>query len=144
MRFFDSTAAAERAGFRACKRCHPDGAGLAQRHAAMVARACRLIDMAETMPDLAALAREAGMSRFHFHRLFTRHTGMTPKAYITAQRAQRVRDQLQRSDSVTDAIYDAGFGSNGRFYAGSAAAAGHDAQQLPRRRGWRDDPVCDR
>jgi AraC family transcriptional regulator of adaptative response/methylated-DNA-[protein]-cysteine methyltransferase len=124
VRFFDSPAAAERAGFRACRRCHPTGAGLAQRQAAMVAGACRQIDQAETMPDLAALARAAGISRFHFHRLFARHTGMTPKAYITAQRAQRARDQLQRSGSVTAAIYDAGFGSNGRFYAGSAAALG--------------------
>jgi AraC family transcriptional regulator, regulatory protein of adaptative response / methylated-DNA-[protein]-cysteine methyltransferase len=124
VRFFDSIAAAERAGFRACKRCRPEGAGLAQQHAALVARACRQIDVAETMPDLAALARAAGMSRFHFHRLFTHHTGMTPKAYITAQRAQRVRNRLQDSGSVTDAIYDAGFGSNGRFYAGSAAALG--------------------
>jgi len=124
VRFFDSAAAAERAGFRACKRCHPDGAGLAQQHAGLVARACRLIDLAETMPDLAALASEVGMSRFHFHRVFTRHMGMTPKAYITAQRAQRVRDHLQRSGSVTGAIYEAGFGSNGRFYAASAAALG--------------------
>src|ERR1700681_4502869 len=124
VRFFDSAAAAERAGFRACKRCHPDGAGLAQQHAGLVARACRLIDLAETMPDLAALASEVGMSRVHFHRVFTRHMGMTPKAYITAQRAQRVRDQLQRSGSVTGAIYEAGFGSNGRFYAASAAALG--------------------
>jgi AraC family transcriptional regulator, regulatory protein of adaptative response / methylated-DNA-[protein]-cysteine methyltransferase len=124
VRFFDSAAAAERAGFRACKRCHPDGAGLAQQHAGLVARACRLIDLAETMPDLTALASEVGMSRFHFHRVFTRHMGMTPKAYITAQRAQRVRDQLQRGGSVTGAIYEAGFGSNGRFYAASAAALG--------------------
>jgi AraC family transcriptional regulator of adaptative response/methylated-DNA-[protein]-cysteine methyltransferase len=124
VRFFDSPAAAERAGFRACKRCHPDGAGLKQRHAGLVARACRLIDQAETMPDLAALAHDAGISRFHFHRLFKGHTGMTPKAYITAQRARRVREQLQRSGSITGAIYDAGFGSNGRFYAGSDAALG--------------------
>lgn len=124
VRFFDSAAAAERAGFRACKRCHPGGVSLAQQHAAMVARACRLIDRAETMPDLAALARDAGMSRFHFHRLFTRLMGMTPKAYVAAQRARRVREQLLRKGSVTGAIYDAGFGSNGRFYAGSDAALG--------------------
>jgi AraC family transcriptional regulator of adaptative response/methylated-DNA-[protein]-cysteine methyltransferase len=124
VRFFDSAAAAQRAGFRACKRCQPDGAGLAQRHAAIVAHACRLIDQAETMPDLAQLAAAASMSRFHFHRLFARHMGMTPKAYVTAQRARRARDQLQRSGSVTDAIYESGFGSNGRFYAGSAAALG--------------------
>ena len=124
VRFFDSTAAAERAGFRACKRCRPDGTGVAQQQAALVARACRLIDQAETMPDLAALASAVGLSRFHFHRVFKHHTGMTPKAYVTAQRARRVRDQLQRGGSVTGAIYDAGFGSNARFYAGSAAALG--------------------
>jgi AraC family transcriptional regulator of adaptative response/methylated-DNA-[protein]-cysteine methyltransferase len=124
VRFFDSAEAAAQAGFRPCKRCEPLGDGLAQRHAALVARACRLIDAAENAPDLAALARAAGMSRFHFHRLFTRLMGMTPKAYITAQRAQRVREQLLRKGSVTGAIYDAGFGSNGRFYAGSDAALG--------------------
>jgi AraC family transcriptional regulator of adaptative response/methylated-DNA-[protein]-cysteine methyltransferase len=124
VRFFDTAAAAERAGFRACKRCRPDGDGLTREHAAMLARACRLIDAADTMPDLTALARAAGMSRFHFHRVFTRHMGMTPKAYTVAQRAQRMRDQLQHSDNITTAIYDAGFGSNGRFYAGSAAALG--------------------
>ena len=124
VRFFDSAAAAERAGFRACKRCRPDGAGVAQQHAVLIARACRLIDQAETMPNLAALASAAGLSRFHFHRVFRQHTGMTPKAYVTAQRAQRVRAQLQRGGSVTGAIYDAGFGSNARFYAGSAAALG--------------------
>jgi len=124
VRFFDSAAAAEQAGFRACKRCHPRGAALAQQQAAMVARACRRIDAAESMPDLATLAREAGLSRFHFHRLFKRHTGMTPKAYVTAQRARRVRDQLLRGGGVTGAIYEAGFGSNGRFYAASGAALG--------------------
>jgi AraC family transcriptional regulator of adaptative response/methylated-DNA-[protein]-cysteine methyltransferase len=124
VRFFDSAVAAERCGFRACKRCRPDGAGVTQQHAALVARACRLIDDAETMPDLAALASAAGLSRFHFHRVFKHHTGMTPKAYVTAQRAQRARAQLQRGGSVTGAIYDAGFGSNARFYAGSAAALG--------------------
>ena len=124
VRFFDDPAAAERAGFRACKRCRPDGAGLAQQHARLVARACRLIESAATMPDLASLARTVGLSRFHFHRLFKRQLGMTPKAYISAQRAVRARDQLRRGGSVTGAIYEAGFGSNGRFYADSAAALG--------------------
>ncbi len=124
VRFFDSAQAAEGAGFRPCKRCHPEGPGLAQRQAAIIARACRRIDLAESMPDLATLASEAGLSRFHFHRLFKRHTGMTPKAYVSAQRARRVRDQLLRGGDVTGAIYDAGFGSNGRFYAGSGAALG--------------------
>jgi AraC family transcriptional regulator of adaptative response/methylated-DNA-[protein]-cysteine methyltransferase len=124
VRFFASTAAAEEAGFRACRRCRPQSDGVAQRQAAAVARACRLIDQADTMPDLAALARAAGLSGFHLHRVFKRLTGMTPKAYVTAQRAMRAREQLQRGGSVTAAIYEAGFGSNARFYAGSAAALG--------------------
>jgi AraC family transcriptional regulator of adaptative response/methylated-DNA-[protein]-cysteine methyltransferase len=124
VRFFDKPADAERAGFRACRRCKPLGPALEQKHAALVASACRQIDQSETAPDLAALARAARMSKFHFHRLFRRHTGMTPKAYVAAQRAQRVRERLARGGSVTHAIYDAGFGSNGRFYASSAAALG--------------------
>src|SRR5437660_1071732 len=83
--------AAERAGFRPCKRCRPNESGLAERQAAMVAKACRLIAEAEEMPSLEVLAKAAGMSRFHFHRTFKAHTGVTPKAYAEAQRAERVR-----------------------------------------------------
>ena len=115
---------AESAGFRACKRCKPDIGGLAAIHAAGVARACRLIEVSEQMPDLDALAAEAGMSRFHFHRVFKNITGLTPKAYAAARRADRVRDELPRSGTVTDAIYGAGFNSNGRFYAKSAEVLG--------------------
>src|SRR5207237_8570364 len=66
----------------------------------------------------------AGMSRFHFHRVFKTITGVTPKAYAAAQRSQRVRDGLSRSNTVTEAIYGAGFNSNGRFYATSAEVLG--------------------
>src|SRR4051794_16266242 len=79
--FHLTCADAERAGFRACKRCRPNQAGLAEQHAAAVARACRLIESAEEMPDLDTLAAAAGMSRFHFHRVFRSVTGLTPKAY---------------------------------------------------------------
>jgi AraC family transcriptional regulator of adaptative response/methylated-DNA-[protein]-cysteine methyltransferase len=116
--FYPSGAAAERAGFRACKRCRPTEAGLAERNAAMVADICRTIEAAEEPPALADLARRAGMSPFHFHRVFKAVTGLTPKAYASARRAERVRDELTRADaSVTSAIYGAGFNSNGRFYA---------------------------
>ena len=97
---------------------------LAERHAAAVAKACRLIETAEEMPNLDALAEAAGLSRFHFHRVFTTTTGVTPKAYAAAHRARRVRDELSRSDTVTDAIYGAGFNSNGRFYAASSEVLG--------------------
>ena len=108
---------AERAGFRACKRCKPDQGGIAAAHAAGVAAASRLIETSGQMPSLDELAGAAGMSRFHFHRVFKNLTGLTPKAYGTARRATRLRDQLQIANSVTDAIYETGFNSSGRFYA---------------------------
>src|SRR5262245_26816138 len=81
VRFYATPAEAERAGFRPCKRCRPKEAAPAERNAAMVAKACRLIEEAEEMPNLDALAKAAGISRFHFHRLFKSVTGVTPKAY---------------------------------------------------------------
>lgn len=122
--FYPSCAAAEEAGFRPCKRCKPDQAALADRQAQAVARACRRIEQAEELPSLEELAEVAGLSRFHFHRLFKQHTGLTPKAYAAAQRAQRVRHGLAQGASVTDAMYDAGFNSSGRFYASSQAMLG--------------------
>jgi AraC family transcriptional regulator of adaptative response/methylated-DNA-[protein]-cysteine methyltransferase len=124
VRFHASPADAERAGFRPCKRCRPERQDAADAHAQAVARACRLIETAEEMPTLAALAGAAGLSRFHFHRVFKTITGLTPKGYAAAHRAQRVRAELARSKSVTDAIYDAGFNSSGRFYASASALLG--------------------
>jgi AraC family transcriptional regulator of adaptative response/methylated-DNA-[protein]-cysteine methyltransferase len=89
---------------------------LAERQAALVARACRTIEAADDTPSLAALASEAGLSAYHFHRLFKNVTGLTPKAYADARRTGRVREALSRSRTVTEAIYDGGFNSNGRFY----------------------------
>lgn len=122
--FHESPAAAERAGFRACKRCCPKGPTLAEEYAARVAKACRAIDAAEQPPALAALAKAAGMSTFHFHRVFKAVTGLTPKAYAGARRSQRVREELSRRSTVTEAIYGAGFNSNGRFYAKAAETLG--------------------
>jgi AraC family transcriptional regulator of adaptative response/methylated-DNA-[protein]-cysteine methyltransferase len=113
-----------RAGFRACKRCKPDEAPLIERQAALVADACRLIEIAEEQPSLDALAQSAGMSRYHFHRTFKTVTGLTPKAYAAAHRHKRVREELARSETVTEAIYGAGFNSNGRFYSTSARMLG--------------------
>jgi len=124
VRFHPSREDAERAGFRPCKRCRPGEPGPARQRAAAVARACRLIETAEEMPSLDALADAAGLSRFHFHRVFTATTGLTPRAYAAAHRARRVREGLARGGSVTEAIYDAGFNSNGRFYEASADLLG--------------------
>src|SRR5262245_35455796 len=79
VRFHATREDAEAAGFRPCRRCRPDRSGLTAAHAAAVASACRLIETAEELPDLAALAAAAGMSRFHFHRVFKTATGVTPK-----------------------------------------------------------------
>jgi AraC family transcriptional regulator, regulatory protein of adaptative response / methylated-DNA-[protein]-cysteine methyltransferase len=117
--FHATCEAAEAAGFRPCKRCRPSEASVAERHAAAVAQACRLIEEAEEAPGLDALASAAGISRFHFHRMFKAVTGVTPKAYADAHRAERVRDGLAQCTTVTEAIYGAGFNSSGRFYAAS-------------------------
>jgi len=115
--FHASTQAAQQAGFRPCKRCKPNEAPLAERQQDAVTRACRLIEDADESVSLTTLADAVGMSPYHFHRVFKMFTGVTPKAYAAAQRARRVRDKLAQTDTVTEAIYAAGFNSNGRFYA---------------------------
>jgi AraC family transcriptional regulator of adaptative response/methylated-DNA-[protein]-cysteine methyltransferase len=122
VRFHDSLASAEAAGFRPCKRCKPDQS--VSQHGAKVAQACRVIEAAEEPPTLHQLAAAVGLSPYHFHRLFKAATGVTPKAYANAHRNARVRASLARSATVTEAIYDAGFNSNGRFYATATEALG--------------------
>lgn len=124
VRFHATREDAERAGFRPCRRCAPDAPALADRHAEAVARACRAIETADGMPALDALAEAAGMSRFHFHRVFKATTGVTPRAYAAAHRSDRVRRALSNGETVTRAIYDAGFNSSGRFYSSSTAVLG--------------------
>ncbi len=122
--FHPTCDAAERAGFRACKRCRPNEASQERRQAETVRRACRLIDAAEETPALADIARQVGVSPFHFHRLFKQATGVTPKAYAAARRAARLRDGLGTAESVTHALYDAGFGAPSRFYEGAPGRLG--------------------
>ena len=114
--FFATSREAERAGFRACKRCRPNGASRPDRAGQAVARACRLIEAAAEPPSLKQLAAAVGLSPFHLHRLFKQAVGVTPREYAAGRRQRRVQDGLQGGDSVTRAIYDAGFGSSGRFY----------------------------
>jgi len=107
---------AERAGFRPCKRCRPNQLPLTQQYALRVAEICRFIENAKEPPRLQAMADRIGLSAYHLHRIFKAVTGLTPKAYAAAHRERRVRSELVRSGSVTDAIYGAGYNSNGRFY----------------------------
>jgi AraC family transcriptional regulator of adaptative response/methylated-DNA-[protein]-cysteine methyltransferase len=122
--FHATPAEAEAAGFRPCLRCKPTQPPLAERHAAVVAQACRAIEAAETAPDLDTLAAAAGLSSHHFHRIFKAVAGVTPKAYADAERARRVREGLTAGGTVTEAIYDAGFNSSGRFYEAAGKVLG--------------------
>ncbi|MEN3275566.1 MAG: AraC family transcriptional regulator [Massilia sp.] len=122
--FHASTLEAEAAGFRPCLRCRPDGPPPAAHQAQAVAEACRLIDALGEAPDLDAVARAVGMSRYHFQRVFKAQLGVTPKAYASAGRAARVRAALAQGGSVTEAIYAAGFNASSRFYAGAGAMLG--------------------
>jgi AraC family transcriptional regulator, regulatory protein of adaptative response / methylated-DNA-[protein]-cysteine methyltransferase len=122
--FYDTPDDAERAGYRPCKRCHPREQSPGERHAGLVAEACRTLETADAEPTLADLAAAAGMSPYHFHSIFRRITGLTPKAYASAHRARTVRQALPVASSVTRAIYDAGFGSNGGFYANTSGMHG--------------------
>ena len=98
--------------------------------AVRIAAACRRIEGATEPPSLAELATQAGLSTFHFHRLFKAATGLTPKQYADAHRAGRVRDALSRADAkVTDAIFDAGFNATGRFYEQAGAVLGMTPRQ---------------
>ena len=122
--FFDSAELAEAAGYRPSKRAAGDQTQLAAQRARWVADACRHIEQAETEPSLDELARLAGLSSFHFHRVFKAVTGLTPKGYARALRSRKVRDGLKASHSVTEALYDAGFNSNSRFYESAAELLG--------------------
>jgi AraC family transcriptional regulator, regulatory protein of adaptative response / methylated-DNA-[protein]-cysteine methyltransferase len=124
VRFHATCQDAERAGFRPCKRCKPNAASPARQHAAKIAAVCRLVEKSEETPSLEQLANRAGLSIYHFHRVFKAITGLTPKEYAAAHRAKRLRRTLGKSGTVTEAIYDAGYNSSGRFYETSNEVLG--------------------
>lgn len=100
------------------------------KRADLIAQACRLIETVPNPPSLQELADQYGLSSSHFHRIFQAETGLTPKAYASAVRAQRLREELVTADnSVTDAIYEAGFNSNSRFYETSTQLLGMRARE---------------
>jgi AraC family transcriptional regulator of adaptative response/methylated-DNA-[protein]-cysteine methyltransferase len=126
----DTLADAKATGFRPCKRCHPDGLSIDAKNAALVARACRLIEQSEEEPSLNMLAEVVGRSASYFHRSFKTVTGLTPKVYAAAHRASKVRNGLASGSSVTEAIYDAGYNSSGRFYEKSTDMLGMTPTQF--------------
>ncbi|MCB5189940.1 bifunctional DNA-binding transcriptional regulator/O6-methylguanine-DNA methyltransferase Ada [Methylobacillus arboreus] len=121
--FYPSALAAAQAGFRPCKRCKPDQILPQAPHMGLIMEACKLM---EKNPDiqLPQLAAKLGISQFHFHRVFRAMTGVTPKQYATAIRLRRVKTGLQQGTNVTDAIYDAGFNTPGRFYVQAEGSLG--------------------
>ncbi len=120
VRFFDSTAAAQQAGFRACMRCRPLEAS-GDPWIARIERACRDIARASTPPALATLAQRAGSSPYHFLRNFTRIVGVTPRAFAETRRVEHVKRHLRADGSVTAAMLEAGYESSSRFYEGAAS-----------------------
>jgi AraC family transcriptional regulator of adaptative response/methylated-DNA-[protein]-cysteine methyltransferase len=120
----DSLESARATGFRPCKRCNPDGPTTEADNRALVTKACRIIEESEEEPSLEKLAEAVGRSPSYFHRLFKATTGLTPKDYAAGHRAKKVRQGLAAGNSVTEAMYDAGFNSSGRFYEKSTDMLG--------------------
>lgn len=122
--FHDDGSEARAAGFRACKRCDPDGPSETERRSAIVEDLCRLIERSEDVPSLRQLASHAGLSDSHTHRMFKAVTGVTPRAYAAANRGRRLRQELAGDTSITTAIYAAGYNSSARFYEKSGELLG--------------------
>ncbi|MDT8896450.1 bifunctional DNA-binding transcriptional regulator/O6-methylguanine-DNA methyltransferase Ada [Halomonas sp. I1] len=123
--FHDSPQDAEAAGYRPCKRCAPNAPSADTPIAALVERACRIIEQADEPLGLLELAERVGLSPSYLHHRFKAVTGLTPKAYARAHQARRVREALNTPDGdVTRAIHGAGFRSSGRFYENADAMLG--------------------
>lgn len=123
--FFALPEAARQAGLRACRRCHPDRAPLRDPQADLVQSLCRLIDESvEEKPDLGSLSRQARISQFHLQRLFKKLMGITPRQYVEARRAAIFKAGVKAGQSVTDAMYEAGYGSSSRLYEKASAHLG--------------------
>jgi AraC family transcriptional regulator of adaptative response/methylated-DNA-[protein]-cysteine methyltransferase len=137
--FYGGPVAAEAAGFRPCKRCRPSEASPGARHLAAVGRACALIRAKDALPSLAELADAAGISRFHFHRVFKEITGTTPREWGKAHRLGRFAARLDSGESVAGAVYAAGFGASSRAY--EAVPTGLGMTPGARRRGGKGETI---
>jgi len=131
--FYADAETAEAAGFRACKRCAPDATSKNEPHNAMVRAAIDMMASAASPPTLNQLAAHVSMSPFHFHRVFTRIVGVTPKAYANQLRERQAREKISTGGSITDAIHDAGYGSATRFYDGASKRLGMAPRRLRER-----------
>jgi AraC family transcriptional regulator of adaptative response/methylated-DNA-[protein]-cysteine methyltransferase len=123
---------AERAGFRACKRCKPRELSLAARHDELIASMRQQLESSGADKSLAALADKAGMSPYYLQRLFKRRVGMSPREYAAAHRLACLEDELRDGASVTSALYEAGYSSSSRFYESDGAALGMEPARARR------------
>jgi AraC family transcriptional regulator, regulatory protein of adaptative response / methylated-DNA-[protein]-cysteine methyltransferase len=126
--FFDSPAQAARAGYRSCKRCSPSETPTLDPTMRAIVKACRLLE-GETIIRSDEAASEVGLSPSHFVRAFKKHVGVTPQAYRRRVLAERAKDELVRSRSVTGAAYAAGYSSASRFYEGAGRELGMTPRQ---------------
>jgi AraC family transcriptional regulator of adaptative response/methylated-DNA-[protein]-cysteine methyltransferase len=114
--YFTTCDDAEVAGYRACKRCRPTATSKVEETEQKIIHACRIIEESETSIKLDELAIQVNLSPYHFHRLFKRIVGVTPKQYASRHQSRRFQKSLKASPSITDAIYSAGYGSSGSAY----------------------------
>lgn len=138
VRFYTDVDTAIQAGFRPCKRCHPDEQDPLARRRLMIEKACRLLEQEQPL-TLDALAEQVAISPYHLHRLFKAATGMTPKAWQQAARAARLRSRLTQGEKITDALLAAGFPDSSSYYRKADATLGMTAKQF--RRGGDDTTV---
>ncbi len=132
--FLSTSAEAQRAGFRACRRCHSDQPLTTAPGVALVQRACRALDRTVDRPaTLSAVGAAVGATPHRLQRLFRQHLGITPKQYVQARRVARFKSLVRTGATVTDAMYDAGFGSSSRLYERAASALGMTPAQYRRR-----------
>jgi AraC family transcriptional regulator of adaptative response/methylated-DNA-[protein]-cysteine methyltransferase len=126
VRFFFSPEGAEKAGFRACKRCYPDKAeepGV-DKQVSRVLSICRYIESCDTIPTLEELSEKAELSPFHLQRVFKEALGISPRDYADAHRQLRLKKALQTGDGISLASYEAGYGSSSRLYEQSSRYLG--------------------
>ena len=142
--FHETAAAAEAAGFRPCKRCRPNEGSPADRHMAAIEQGLRADPRPRRPADLEEMAEAAGISRFHFQRVFKQITGATPREWGKAHRLGRFAERLDAGDNVAEAVYAAGYGASSRAYEAAPNGARHDARRAAPRRQRRDDELCDR
>src|SRR5713226_7611119 len=117
VRFFQLPEAAEQAGFRACRRCHPRRARANDPQVELVRRICHAMDQHDEEPlTLKALSAETGFSAHHLQRTFKQAMGITPRQYAEFRRLQHFKTNVRNGASVTGALYEAGYGSSRGLY----------------------------